>query len=189
MTKRGSAGFAAVRVLVLLLSCCGYTVAGVEKAPNGVTKIYVNQAMDNALDVGPAATLTRALRQRIDASHAVRLVPLVDAEAVFEARIDSAADSQSPLATGGAPTTPKYSMNMTGSARLIDNKGEVVWRSGPVSVYEDYASGLPACTPGPCAPSIIENTIPMTESNRRRALERAAEALAQELYTRLMEGF
>jgi hypothetical protein len=182
-------GFEGVRWLLLLLASCGYTVAGAERAPNGVTKIFVNQAMDNGLDVGPAATLTRTLRQRVDTSNVLRLCTLQDAEAVFEARIESAAEVVSPLATGGAPTTPKYVLNMVGTARLIDHAGSVIWQSGRVSVSEDYASGLPACNPGPCAPSIIENTIPMTESNRRRALERAAELLASELYTRLMEGF
>src|SRR5262249_2333397 len=116
-------------------------------------------------------------------------VPLAQAEAVFEARIDSTLDTQVPVATGSVPTTPKYVLNMAGSARLIDQSGAIIWQSGQVPVSEEYASGAPLCSPGPCAPSIVENVVPMTESNRRRALERAAELLANELYTRLVADF
>ncbi|MCC6808376.1 MAG: hypothetical protein IT381_13210 [Deltaproteobacteria bacterium] len=176
-------------VLLCLLPACGYALATAEKAPNGITKVYVNQAMDAAHDVGPAATLTRVLRDRVATSNALRHVALADAEAVLEARVESAVESVSPQALGGPPTTPKYVLAMTGSARLIDTKGTIVWQSGAITVSEDFASGLPLCNAGPCAPSIVENTIPMTESNRRRALERAAEQLAHELYGRLLEGF
>ena len=178
-----------MRLLLCLLAGCGYSFAGVEKAPRGVTRVFVNQAMDAGLDVGPAGALTRALRERIDVSTALKNVPLVDAEAVLEARIESTVDLGAPVATEGPPTTQKYVLGMMGSLRMIDRNGAVVWQSGAVRVDEDYASGLPACTPGPCAPSIIENNITMTESNRRRALEHAAEQLAQELYSRLVEGF
>jgi hypothetical protein len=172
-----------------LFSACGYSFAGVEKAPRGVTRVFVNQAMDAALDVGPAAALTRALRERIDVSTALKNVALVDAEAVLEARIESTVDLGAPVASEGPPTTQKYVLGMVGSLRMIDRSGAVVWQSGGVRVDEDYASGLPACTPGPCAASVIENNVPMTEANRRRALEHAAEELAKELYARLVESF
>jgi hypothetical protein len=181
-----------VRFLFLFLSACGYSTSQAEAMPKGFRKVYVNQAMDNTTDVGLAATLTRVLRERIDTSKAATLVSLGDAEVVLEARIDSASDYLStaintdPKST--APAVPKYVLGMVGSVRLIDKNAQIVWSSGPVRVEEDYLSGQLGC-PGGCSQALAENAIPATESNRRRALDRAAEALANQLYSRLVENF
>ena len=168
--------------------------------PKGFTRVYVNQAMDNSTEVGPAGTLTRVLRERVDTSHVAHLASLADAECVLEARIEGAADA---LGTQvqitdpkvvAPPQVPKYTLALVGSARLIDKNAQIVWSSGNVRVEEDYLSGQLACRDANgnavgCNASLTENAIPATESNRRRALERAAEQLANQLFTRMMEGF
>jgi Lipopolysaccharide-assembly len=170
---------------------CGYSTSQAQRVANGYTKVYVNQAMDNTADVGAASTLTRVLRHRVDLSRVSRLAELNEAEVVLEARIDGASDVLGAVVTGAGqtPTVPKYTLAMRGSARLIDKNAKVVWQSGSVSVEEDYLSGLPICGSKNCGAGASEGALPATESNRRRALERAAEQLANELYTRLMEGF
>ncbi len=185
-----------MRFFVLLwLSACGYTTAQSQHFPGGVTRVYVNQAMDNGTDVGPAATLTRVLRERIDASRHVRLVPLEQAEVVLEARIESSRDLLGALAVGTAtPTVPKYSLVMSGLARLINKRAVVVWEVGGVNVTEDYLSGTINCgtvdgVQQVCSDGLREASIPVTESNRRRALERAAAQLADAIYTRLISDF
>src|SRR5262249_36390684 len=156
--------------------------------PSGMHRLFVNQAMDNGKDVAVAATVTRFLRQRIGASNAATLVPLADAEGVVEARIDSTFDAP---AIGGAvavpgpvsPTAPAFYVTLNGSIRLIDRDARVVW-SGSTAVSENYLAGLadPQCGGAAgCGRGVNEAALGVTESNRRRALERAAEALANEL--------
>lgn len=184
--------------VLLLLAGCGYTTSQAQALPKGFTKVYVNQAMDNSTDVGAAATVTRVLRERIDSSGVAKLVPLAEAEVVLEARVDGAVDVQGAVATGNttsATQVPKYFFTLSGSARLIDKNAQIVWQSGGVRADEDYLSGALACSDATtgnavgCSTSLTENMVPVTEANRRRALDRAAEQLANLLFTRLMEGF
>lgn len=170
------------------LAACGYSLGQAEKLPLGISAVYVPEAGDAGLDVGPGATLTRVLRGRFLASMGARHVTRDQAQAVVEASIDSTRDNAGlsgvPDATARA-VVQKYTVVMTGSARLIDSSARVVWESGATTVAEDYLSGLPSVA----VQAAIEGALPITESNRRRALERAAERLAHELYARLMEGF
>ena len=156
--------------------------------PQGVRTVYVPEAHDSTPTFGAAATLTRVFRELIAGSPAVFDAPAPQAEAVVELSIDSVGDAAG--VTGVAPPgqaapIAKYAVSMVGSLRMFDRDASIIWQSGPVSVGEDYLAGL---TDDP-RPTASERVLSGTENNRRRAVERAAERLARELYARMVEGF
>lgn len=170
---------------------CGYGMANTEIIPHGYKKIYVPQVVDAGLDVGAAAALTRYLRSRIELSHIADHTNLKDAEVVLEAKIHSISDVINVAPNPGNRTlaqtyaVPKYTLTMYGSMRMIDADGRVVWQSGVISAGEDYLTALDDSRDK----MTREGALPYTESHRRRAIERAAAQLADELYSRLTEGF
>lgn len=186
-----SHGFAALALLCV--AGCGYSLTQAERMPGGARRVYVSQATDAATDVGPAATVTRVLRERIAASTVVTHAALEEAEVVLEPRIDTISEGFTPVATGNVSTVARYTVGIVGGARLIDRNARVVWQASGIRVDEDFLPGLAPCGPGApesnCEESVKEQALSTTESNRRRALERSAVAFGNEVYARLMEGF
>jgi len=168
------------------VASCGYSLSQTEHMPGGYQRIFVTQASDTSSEVGPAGTLTRIMRQRIQTSRTVKLVSRTNAEIVLEPSIDNVADQ---TAVGPDPTksysVQKFTVVMAGTMRAIDADAKVVWQSPSISIAEDYLLSAQAAQ----TQAQRETALPVTESNRRRALERAAERLANELYSKLMENF
>jgi hypothetical protein len=147
--------------------------------PGGYRKVYVPNALDAAFDVGPANTLTRVFRQLVQASTVVTHVSAKEAEVVAELKLENTSDAPgvSGVTVGTTYAVPKFALAMTGSLRLYDASGSIIWQSGNVTVSEDYLSGEG------------DAVLRVTEDNRRRALERCADDLARLLYTKMMENF
>lgn len=179
--------------LRLLLCCslmsvsCGYSLHQAASMPLGVRRVFVPQAYDSSPTFAAASVLTESFRERIASSPVVEDVPAPQAEAVLELTLESVSDNLSPtlaVAAGQPAPPPKFGLRMVGKLRMFDHHGKVVWQSESVAVNEDYLAGAPSS-------SLVGNEAVLrgTEDNRRRALERAATALAGELYGRLVEGF
>lgn len=155
--------------------------------PLGARRVFVPQALDSTPTFGAAATLTRAFRQQIAESPIVHESAAAEADAVLELSIDSVRDS---LELSAAPTVgvvasvPKYSLIMSGTLRMFDSSGKVVWQSPTATVGDDYLTGVSSG-----GASGGEAVMTGTENNRRRALERVSEKLARELYGLMVEGF
>ncbi len=151
--------------------------------PGGFRRVYVPQALDASFDVGPALTVTRVFRSLVQASTvAVHVSSAKDAEVVAELKIENTADA---LGVTGAPapnqsyTVTQFALTMAGTLRLYDAGGAIVWQTGAVPVTEYYLAGQAGGS----------EALQQTENNRRRALDRAAENLARELYKKMVESF
>lgn len=181
----------AVALAMLAIASCGYSTRQAESMPGGYRRVYVPNAIDAAFDVGSANTLTRVFRQLVQGSTVIEHTSAKQAEVVAELKIENTADAPG-VSGNAAPVTasaggvasyavPKFSLAMSGTLRLYDASGSSIWFSGPLSVYEDYLSGQ--------TPDNPDAVLRVTEDNRRRALERCADALARALYTKMLENF
>lgn len=154
-------------VLLILSVGCGYSVAARPPLPGGIEVLSVPVVENDTPEMEVGALMATALARRAEADG--RLVASSEGEARLVGRIESigASPVAFPAASAGAGM---YALSMRARLRLLAPDGGSALSELTVTGREEYLAGR-----GP----------EETEANRRLALERLCDRMAEEAWSRL----
>lgn len=171
--RRWQAGRWTLLVLsVCLLTACGYSLAGPGQLPGGVQTIAVEVFTNRSAESGLETTLTNAVIDEMTRRRQDLVVGLNEADAVLSGTIDRL--STATLSRGGTLTAVERRVIMAASFVLKDRGGKVVWQASGLSAEQAYPVG---------------DSKAATDLNKRLAIGRVSERLAEYLFERLTGAF
>ncbi|MCJ8502550.1 LPS assembly lipoprotein LptE [Desulfatitalea alkaliphila] len=158
--------------LLTLLTACGYQLAGEGPLPGGVNTIAVTMLANRTGESGVEAVMTNALIDELTRRRQGVLVDAQRADAVLSGTITGlSADTLSRSAT---LTARERRLVVTASLTLKDRNGNVLWQEGQLRAETSYP---------------VAGTKAGTETNRRLAIGKVAQRLAEYVYERLTDTF
>lgn len=170
--------FALLAGLALMLTGCGYALAGKgDNLPASIRIIGVPQFVNHSTVPDLEVALTDAVRTEFQSHGRYTTVPeAAGADAVLTATIRSV--SISPKAFVGRQAS-RYAATVTASVEFKDTSGKILWSNANAQFSEEY--------------DVTTSTNPNDASNffgqDRTALQRLAKNFAQSIVTSILQAF
>ncbi|MDY7033443.1 MAG: LptE family protein [Thermodesulfobacteriota bacterium] len=160
--------------LALCLFSCGYHFAGKgEGLPSDIKTIAIPFFTNKSFEPGIENFFTNALIDEFLKRGRVDIGKTKDSEATITGVITSF--KTSPISFNGNNRALEYRATVTLEVSLKRNdNGTVIWESSKISRYHEYS---------------VSSDTTMTYENKRQAIKKIAEDLAEEIHNRIFEGF
>jgi TolB-like protein len=162
--------FVLIFILALSIASCGYRFAGGEDFPFGIKKIFVNMFENHTGETGIEVIVTNDFIYEFTRSNKVDVVRRHQADAVFSGVIRSV--SFGSITRSNIQTTLERRVRVTFDLKLTDRQGNVLWAARDVSDDETYD---------------VTTEKLSTERNRRKAISRLSERMAQIIYNTITD--
>ncbi len=158
-------------LLLFLGSGCGYRFSG-EDAPFGIQTLHVPILQNRTGETGIETIFTDDLIYEFTRNGAMRLRDAESAGAVLTGEIDRV--SFKTISHKGYQVALERRVEVSMSLVLRDRNGKVLWAEEGISSQEEYPVSEDKLT---------------TEYNRREAIKRISDRLAENVYNRLATDF
>ena len=157
-----------------ILFSCGYRYTGGGVFQSDAETLFVNIFENRTSTIGLELSLSRELSNEITSRGKQNALvgSLENADAILSGEINSIRISTASLRTESVSATRR--VEITVQAWLTNPSGRLIWRSGPVSASQSY--------------DVAENN-QVTEDNKRVAIDRVANQIAEALYNRMTQRF
>lgn len=171
--SRRSWSISSLSLLLAALAGCGYAFSGgVVNLPPGVETIAIPVFENKTAEPGIELDFTNSLAFEFNRSGALKVVAppgdLVLSGAIAKVLVEPVAYSRAVIAT-------ERRVLMRISARLtLNSTGQVLWEDRDILDNEVFS---------------VESDPTSTERNRREAIRRISERVAQQIHNRALEGF
>ena len=162
--------YAIYLLLAFLFASCGYRFAGGEDFPFGIEKIFVPVFANRSGETGIEATITNDFIYEFIRSNKVEVVNPGNSDAVFSGVIRSI--SIGSVARSSIQISLERRVKVTLDLKLTDRSGNVLWAARGISEDEAY--------------NVASDKL-STERNRRRAISRLSERMAQIVYNTITD--
>jgi outer membrane lipopolysaccharide assembly protein LptE/RlpB len=156
-----------------MLWACGYHVAGKGALPGNARTIGVKVLTNRSIETGAEAILTNALTDELNRRRPGIIQRVGDADAVLAGTIVSI--KRKTVARSGTLTATQERVTVEIALTLKDPSGKPLWNRSRMAAQEDYA--------------VVAGDAMATLGNRRRAITKAAQRLAEDVYRGLTDNF
>jgi outer membrane lipopolysaccharide assembly protein LptE/RlpB len=156
-----------------MLVGCGYHFAGKGELPGGVDRIAVNVLKNRSTMNDIESTVTNALVNEINRRNRGAIVKGSEAEATLAGTIDSI--TWDTVSRRGVTTAAERRVYLVISLVLSDLDGTVLWKRARLAAEQAY--------------TVVDGDKPATESNRRQAIDLAAQRVAEKAYQQMIDNF
>ncbi len=157
-------------LLALSMASCGYRFAGGQDFPFGIKKIFVNLFENRTGETGIEVIITNDFIYEFTRSNKVEVVSRERADAIFSGVIRSV--SFGSVARSSIQTTLERRVHVTFDLKLTSREGKVLWAARGISDDETYDVATEKLS---------------TERNRRKAISRLSERIAQIIYNTITD--
>lgn len=157
----------------LMLAGCGYHFTGQGELPGGVDRIAVNVLKNRSTMNDIESTVTNALVNEINRRHRGAIVKGREAQATLAGTIDSI--TWDTVSRRGVTSAAERRVYLVISLALSDLDGKVLWKRARLAAEQAY--------------SVVDGDKPATESNRRQAIDLAAQRVAEKAYQQMIDNF
>ncbi len=157
---------------IIAVASCGYTLSGSGQLPGGVNTVAVKMLVNQTAESGLEIVITNYLINEFTRRRANLVAPAASADAVLTGTINSL--SSTTVARSGALTAVERLLVVSVSLTLVDRSGKVLWVGPQLSAEYAYA---------------VAQSKSRTETNRRQAIARVSQRLAEYAYERLTDVF
>lgn len=158
---------------IAILSACGYHVTGRSTLPGNARTIGIKMLTNRSIETGAEATITNALSDELNRRRPGTIVRVSHADAVMYGTILSI--GRETVSRSGTLTAVQRRLTLVVSLTLKDRSGKVLWERSRIFAQEDYG--------------VVSDNNTVTESNRRNAVLKAAQRLAEDVYRALTDDF
>lgn len=152
---------------------CGYQFAGHGQLPGGVDRIAVNVFTNRSTVNDIESLVTNALISEINSRRRGAIVTGGEAQATLAGAIDSI--TWDTVSHRGVNTAAERRVYIVISLALSDLEGRVLWKRSRLTAEQAY--------------SVVAGNKPATESNRRQAIDLAAQRIAEAAYQSMVDNF
>jgi hypothetical protein len=152
---------------------CGYYFAGYGQLPGGVDRLAVNVLLNRSSVSGIESTVTNALVNEIERRRRGAIVKGDRAQATLAGTIDSI--TWDTVSHRGVNTAAERRVYVVISLALSDLDGKVLWKRARLAAEQAY--------------TVVDGDKIATENNRRRAIDLAAQRVAETAYQRMVDNF
>jgi outer membrane lipopolysaccharide assembly protein LptE/RlpB len=152
---------------------CGYHFAGYGQLPGGVDRLAVNVLLNRSSVSGIESTVTNALVNEIERRRRGAIVKGDRAQATLAGTIDSI--TWDTVSHRGVNTAAERRVYVVISLALSDLDGKVLWKRARLAAEQAY--------------TVVDGDKIATENNRRRAIDLAAQRVAETAYQRMVDNF
>jgi outer membrane lipopolysaccharide assembly protein LptE/RlpB len=157
---------------VMLLTGCGYQLAGSGELPGEVATIAIPMLANRTAESGLEAVMTNALIDELSRRRQNLVVSEERADAVLRGTISGLGTET--LSRSATLTAVERRLVITAELTLTDRNGNVLWQDRQLRAEQAYA---------------VAGTKAGTETNRRLAIGQVAQRLAEYVYERLTDAF
>jgi outer membrane lipopolysaccharide assembly protein LptE/RlpB len=152
---------------------CAYHFAGSGQLPGGVDRIAVNVLTNRSTVNDIESTVTNALISEINNRRRGAIVKGGEAQATLAGTIDSI--TWDTVSHRGVNTAAERRVYIVISLVLSDLDGKVLWKRARLAAEQAYV--------------VDDGNKPATENNRRRAIDLAAQRVAETAYRQMVDNF
>ena len=171
-------GLAAVAIIMLLLTGCGYSLRGT--LPPHIKTVGVPIFTNRTAAPAVEGFITRAVVQAFSTNGRLRVVNPADADAVLDGEVTGY--SVAPIAFDSAANVRRLRLTVSLSLVLRDVKRKTILFQQGVTERSDF--NVPGATPG-TSPSVVSQTV----SEEETALRAAAVDIARTIVSLAVERF
>ncbi len=159
----------------ITLSACGYQMAGSSSSPlpGNAKTIGVKMLVNRSIETGAEAVLTNALADELNRRRPGIIKSVDHADVILSGRIESI--FRETVARVGTLTASQERVTVTLSLTLKDRSGNTLWERSHLTAQENYG--------------VVTGNKPATEGNRRQAILKASQQLAEDVYRGLTDNF
>jgi len=163
-----------VLFLLILVSGCGYRFSGTGDFPEGTKSIFI-PILENRTSEGRLENLiTDDLIYEFTRNRKDMLAGSInDADAVLYGIIHSI--SITTISREDPNTSSERSVKLSVDMKLVVPEGRIIWRAKEITANEAY--------------NVVPNDKHRTIQNRREAISKLSQRLAEKIYTRMTDNF
>jgi len=163
-----------VLFLLILVSGCGYRFSGTGDFPEGTKSIFI-PILENRTSEGRLENLiTDDLIYEFTRNRKDMLAGSInDADAVLYGIIHSI--SITTISREDPNTSSERSVKLSVDMKLVVPEGRIIWRAKEITANEAY--------------NVVPNDKHRTVQNRREAISKLSQRLAEKIYTRMTDNF
>jgi len=163
-----------VLFLLILVSGCGYRFSGTGDFPEGTKSIFI-PILENRTSEGRLENLiTDDLIYEFTRNRKDMLAGSInDADAVLYGIIHSI--SITTISRDDPNTSSERSVKLSVDMKLVVPEGRIIWRAKEITANEAY--------------NVVPNDKHRTIQNRREAISKLSQRLAEKIYTRMTDNF
>ena len=163
-----------VLFLLILVSGCGYRFSGTGDFPEGTKSIFI-PILENRTSEGRLENLiTDDLIYEFTRNRKDMLAGSInDADAVLYGIIHSI--SITTISRDDPNTSSERSVKLSVDMKLVVPEGRIIWRAKEITANEAY--------------NVVPNDKHRTVQNRREAISKLSQRLAEKIYTRMTDNF
>ena len=158
--------------LLLALQACGYQFTDSRNLPSGVRAIAVDVLANRTRLSGLEVEMTNALVSEFTSRHQAMIADNDRAEAVLSGAIRHL--NTDVVSRSSTMQVRVRQVTLIVALALKDNRGAILWRNDELSAIQTYA--------------VSDNEI-ITEANRRAAISRAVQRVAEYAYLQMVQMF
>jgi len=160
--------------LLILVSSCGYRFAGSGDFPEGTQSIFIPILENRTSETGLEKLITDDLIYEFTRNRKDTLAGSIDdADAVFYGIIHSIGIET--ISRNDPNTSTERSVRLSIDMKLVVPEGRVIWRVKGITADEAY--------------NVLPDNKYRTVQNRREAISKLSQRLAEKVYTRMTDNF
>jgi len=160
--------------LLILVSGCGYRFAGTGDFPGGVKNIFIPILENRTSESRLEKLVTDDLIYEFTKNRKDILAGSIDdADAVLYGIIHSI--SSETISRDDPNTSSERSVKLSAEMKLVVPEGRVIWRVKGITADEAY--------------NVVPDDKHRTVQNRREAISKLSQRLAEKIYTRMTDNF
>lgn len=155
----------------LLVAGCGYQFQGTGSLPGSTETVFVRLLKNRTSETGIENVFTSSLIYELTRNQ--RAADEERADALLTGEIASV--STDTISRTGTTTSVERRVRATVNLELADRDGAVIWKARGISANEAYA--------------VDSDSKARTDQNRREALTKLAQRMAENIYSRMTDDF
>jgi len=160
--------------LLILVSGCGYRFAGTGDFPGGAKSIFIPILENRTSESRLEKSVTDDLIYEFTKNRKDMLAGSIgDADAVLYGIIHSI--SIETISRDNPSTSSERSVKLSADMKLVAPEGRVIWRVQGITANEAY--------------NVVPDDKHRTVQNRREAISKLSQRLAEKIYTRMTDNF